>query len=193
MHADAFLAAAERLPVADLDTLTGGTGLVIVAPHPDDESLGCGGVMAAASARGQAVAVVIVSDGCGSHTHSALYPPDRLRALREAETLEAVAALGVPAEGVTFLRLPDAGVPRSANRNVSGEPAVSSSRSPAGMFRLTIASSETLSRYLINARIELPCAATTTRLSALMAGAIDSSQSGSTRSTVSLRHSVNGT
>lgn len=113
MHADAFLAAAERLPVADLDTLTGGTGLVIVAPHPDDESLGCGGVMAAASARGQAVAVVIVSDGCGSHTHSALYPPDRLRALREAETLEAVAALGVPAEGVTFLRLPDAGVPRS--------------------------------------------------------------------------------
>jgi LmbE family N-acetylglucosaminyl deacetylase len=113
MHADAFLAAAERLPVVDLDTLTGGTGLLIVAPHPDDESLGCGGVMAAARARGQTIAVVIVSDGCGSHTHSALYPPDKLRALREAETLEAVAAFGVPAEAVTFLRLPDAGVPRS--------------------------------------------------------------------------------
>lgn len=111
MHADAFLADAERLPVADLDALTGGTGLVVVAPHPDDESLGCGGVMAAARARGQAVAVVIVSDGCGSHTHSALYPPEKLRALRERETLAAVAALGVPAEAVTFLRLPDAGVP----------------------------------------------------------------------------------
>ena len=111
MHADAFLADAERLPVADLDALTGGTGLVVVAPHPDDESLGCGGVMAAARARGQAVAVVIVSDGCGSHTHSALYPPEKLRALREQETLAAVAALGVPAEAVTFLRLPDAGVP----------------------------------------------------------------------------------
>lgn len=111
MFSDAFLAAAEALPVADLDTLTGGTGLVVVAPHPDDESLGCGGVMAAARARGQAVAVVIVSDGCGSHTHSALYPLEKLRALRERETVEAVAALGVPAEAVTFLRLPDAGVP----------------------------------------------------------------------------------
>lgn len=113
MHADAFLAAAERLPVVDLDTLTGGVGLVVVAPHPDDESLGCGGVIAAARARGQTVAVVIVSDGCGSHTHSALYPPDKLRALREQETLDAVAALGVPADAVTFLRLPDAGVPSS--------------------------------------------------------------------------------
>lgn len=111
MHADAFLAAAERLPVRDLDALTGGTGLVIVAPHPDDESLGCGGVMATARARGQTVAVVIVSDGCGSHTHSALYPPNKLRALREQETLDAVAALGVPSEAVTFLRMPDAGVP----------------------------------------------------------------------------------
>lgn len=113
MHADAFLAAAERLPVRDLDALTAGKGLVVVAPHPDDESLGCGGVMAAARARGQAVAVVIVSDGCGSHTHSALYPPEKLRALREQETRDAVAALGVPPEAVTFLRLPDAGVPSS--------------------------------------------------------------------------------
>ncbi|MCJ2033076.1 PIG-L deacetylase family protein [Methylobacterium sp. J-068] len=113
MHADAFLAAAERLPVVDLDTLTGGAGLVVVAPHPDDESLGCGGVMAEARARGQTVEVVIVSDGCGSHTHSALYPPDKLRTLREQETRDAVEALGVPAECVTFLRLPDAGVPRS--------------------------------------------------------------------------------
>ena len=111
MHADAFLAAAQALPVGDLDALTGGRGLVVVAPHPDDESLGCGGLIAEACARGRAVRLVIVSDGCGSHTHSALYPPERLRALREAETLEAVAALGLPAAQVSFLRLPDAGVP----------------------------------------------------------------------------------
>ena len=111
MHADAFLAAAERLPVADLDALTGGKGLVVVAPHPDDESLGCGGLMAEARARGREVRVVIVSDGCGSHTHSALYPPAKLRDLRETETVDAVGILGVFQESVTFLRLPDAGVP----------------------------------------------------------------------------------
>ena len=111
MHADAFLAAAERLPVADLDALTGGKGVVVVAPHPDDESLGCGGLMAEARARGREVRVVIVSDGCGSHTHSALYPPAKLRDLRETETVDAVGILGVFQESVTFLRLPDAGVP----------------------------------------------------------------------------------
>ncbi|KQP85387.1 GlcNAc-PI de-N-acetylase [Methylobacterium sp. Leaf113] len=111
MHADAFLAAAERLPVADLDALIDGKGLVVVAPHPDDESLGCGGIIAEARARGRDVRIVIVSDGCGSHTHSALYPPEKLRDLRETELVDAAGILGVPAEAVTFLRLPDAGVP----------------------------------------------------------------------------------
>jgi len=111
MHADAFLAAAERLPVADLDALTGGKGVVVVAPHPDDESLGCGGLMAEARVRGREVRIVIVSDGCGSHTHSALYPPAKLRDLRETETVDAAGILSVPREAVTFLRLPDAGVP----------------------------------------------------------------------------------
>jgi LmbE family N-acetylglucosaminyl deacetylase len=111
MHAAAFLAAAEALPVGDLDTLAGDGGIVVVAPHPDDESLGCAGLIAEACARGRSVRVVIVSDGCGSHTHSASYPPDRLRSLRESETLEAVAALGLAPEHVRFLRLPDAHVP----------------------------------------------------------------------------------
>ncbi|MDP4021450.1 PIG-L family deacetylase [Methylobacterium sp. NEAU 140] len=110
MRADAFLAAADALPVADLDALTGG-GLVVVAPHPDDESLGCGGLIAAAREAGRAVRLVVISDGCGSHTQSRLYPPDRLRALRESETLDAVAVLGLDAAAVTFLRLPDAHVP----------------------------------------------------------------------------------
>ena len=111
MHADAFLAAADRLPVADLATLVGPGGLVVVAPHPDDESLGCGGLIAAARAEGRDVRLVVVSDGCGSHTHSALYPPARLRDLREAETLRAVAVLGMAPGAVTFLGLPDAHVP----------------------------------------------------------------------------------
>jgi len=111
MRADAFLAAADALPVADLSTLVAWGGLVVVAPHPDDESLGCGGLIAAARTAGRDVRLVVISDGCGSHTHSQLYPPDKLRTLREAETLRAVAILGLAADAVTFLRLPDADVP----------------------------------------------------------------------------------
>ncbi|KQT96125.1 GlcNAc-PI de-N-acetylase [Methylobacterium sp. Leaf469] len=115
MNLEAFLAAAGRLPVASLDTILGEAGsqkgLVVVAPHPDDESLGCGGLIAEACRLGRAVRLVVVTDGCGSHTHSAMYPPERLRTLREDETRTAVAELGLAPEYVRFLRLPDAHAP----------------------------------------------------------------------------------
>jgi LmbE family N-acetylglucosaminyl deacetylase len=37
--------------------------LVVVAPHPDDEVLGCGGTLAAETAAGIDVVVVFVTDG----------------------------------------------------------------------------------------------------------------------------------
>ncbi|KAB1070218.1 PIG-L deacetylase family protein [Methylobacterium planeticum] len=111
MRADAFLARAGRLPVGSLRDLTGGGGLVVVAPHPDDESLGCGGLIAAAAAEGLPVRLVVVSDGVGSHPNSRSHPPARLRDLREAETLAAASALGLAPARVRFLRLPDRAVP----------------------------------------------------------------------------------
>ena len=86
-------------------------GLVVVAPHPDDESLGCGGLIAAATNDGIPVRVVVVSDGAGSHPNSVSYPPARLRRLRESETHTAAAELGVAADAVAFLGLPDRHVP----------------------------------------------------------------------------------
>jgi len=107
MNAIDFLAAAGELPVASLGEITGGGGLVVVAPHPDDESLGCGGLIAAACVSGTAVRLVVLSDGIGSHPNSRRYPPARLRDLREAETVAAAGALGLGPECITFLRLPD--------------------------------------------------------------------------------------
>ena len=98
------------LPEADLDGIVPGTALVL-APHADDESLGCGGLIAEACARGRPPLVVVATDGTGSHPNSALYPPDRLRRTREAETLAAVACLGLAPERVAFLRLPDTAAP----------------------------------------------------------------------------------
>ena len=111
MKASVFLARAEALPIRGLDVISGGGGIVVVAPHPDDESLGCGGLIAESCATGVDLRLIVVSDGVGSHRNSLLYPPARLRALREAETIEAAAALGLDAAAVTFLRLPDAAVP----------------------------------------------------------------------------------
>ncbi len=113
MNAQAFFAAAEALPVAALPDILDGGGLVVVAPHPDDESLGCGGLIAEACARGTPMRLVVVSDGAGSHPGSRRYPPLRLRALREEETRAAAAELGLPASAIRFLGLPDRFVPVS--------------------------------------------------------------------------------
>jgi LmbE family N-acetylglucosaminyl deacetylase len=105
-----ILAAAERLPLCDLADLQG-RGLVVIAPHPDDESLGCGGLIAGWRARGNDARVVVLSDGTGSHPNSRAYPPERLRLLREHETLAACHVLGLSPRHVTFMRLPDRFLP----------------------------------------------------------------------------------
>ncbi|MBK1658422.1 PIG-L deacetylase family protein [Paracraurococcus ruber] len=111
MDAAAFLRAAEALPgTDDPRAVLGPGGALVLAPHPDDESIGCGGLIAAAAAAGLPVRVVVVSDGTGSHPGVA---PDRLRAVRETETLAAAAALGLPPDAVRFLRLRDTAVPEA--------------------------------------------------------------------------------
>ena len=111
MTAAEFFAAAADLPIGTLADVTDGGGLVVVAPHPDDESLGCGGLIAEACATGVDVQLIVVSDGVGSHPNSRLYPPARLRSLREKETCQAAAELGLDASAIRFLRLPDRSVP----------------------------------------------------------------------------------
>jgi LmbE family N-acetylglucosaminyl deacetylase len=100
------------LPFGSLDEVAPGTSLIL-APHADDESLGCGGLIAAASARGTPPVVVCVTDGAASHPGSVAYPPARLKALREEEMRAACAILGVGGERVHFLGLPDAAAPRA--------------------------------------------------------------------------------
>ena len=83
---------------------------LVIAPHPDDESLGCGGTIALLRQQGYSVHVLFVSDGTMSHPNSASYPPERLRQLRESEALAALQILHVPAENAIFMRQPDSQV-----------------------------------------------------------------------------------
>jgi LmbE family N-acetylglucosaminyl deacetylase len=80
--------------------------LLVVAPHPDDDAIGCGGTIARSAARGASVSVVYVTDGAASHPNSKRYPPENLRALREREAGLGLRRLGVTKEPV-FLRVPD--------------------------------------------------------------------------------------
>jgi LmbE family N-acetylglucosaminyl deacetylase len=108
--AQAFEAMA-ALPVVPLDAITDGKPALIVAPHADDESLGCGGLIAAASAAGHPPFVLILTDGTGSHPNSRAYPPLRLKRLREQEALDAVGILGLPQDRIGFLGLRDTAAP----------------------------------------------------------------------------------
>lgn len=108
------LRAAEGWPAtASLDAMaTGPGGFLILAPHPDDESIGCGGLIAECVARGRPVRVVILSEGGASHPNSPSFPRPRLAALRQEETRAAVAELGLnPMRDLDFLGLPDAALP----------------------------------------------------------------------------------
>jgi LmbE family N-acetylglucosaminyl deacetylase len=105
------LAAAHSLPLRPMRDVLEDRPFVVVAPHPDDESLACGGLIADACRQGVRGKVVIVSDGGGSHPNSRAYPPDRLSSLREEEARQAGAELGLKPEDILFLRLPDRFVP----------------------------------------------------------------------------------
>ena len=115
MSASEAIRAMQRFEFARLGDVLGDGGLVVIAPHQDDESLACGGLIAEACATGRAVKVVFVSDGTGSHPRSRAYPRARLRCVREAEARRAVSALGLAPRHLELLRLPDRFVPREGS------------------------------------------------------------------------------
>jgi LmbE family N-acetylglucosaminyl deacetylase len=105
------IAEPETLPFLAPDALAEFGPTVVVAPHPDDESLGCGGLISLLVDRDVPVRVIIVSDGAGSHRNSETFPEDRLREVRQQEAIDAVETLGVKQESLAFLNLPDQHVP----------------------------------------------------------------------------------
>jgi N-acetylglucosamine malate deacetylase 1 len=67
--------------------------ILVIAAHPDDETLGCGGAMARLAREGKAVHVAFVADGVGSRIPSGLPDPQALAARRLAAA-NACAVLG---------------------------------------------------------------------------------------------------
>jgi LmbE family N-acetylglucosaminyl deacetylase len=103
----------QSLPFGTLSDVIGeGNGLVL-APHPDDESLGCGGLIARCCRENRPPVVAILTDGSRSHPGSKDYPPVKLTAVRAAEAKLAVTRLGLPPERLVFLGEPDTKAPHA--------------------------------------------------------------------------------
>ncbi len=105
-----LLADPEALPFRDIRTIDR-QRVLIVAPHPDDETLGCGGSIALLAHKGYDVNVLIISDGTGSHPNSQTHPAPVLESIRSQETIAALGILGVEPTSIAFLQLKDGAIP----------------------------------------------------------------------------------
>lgn len=80
--------------------------LVVVAAHPDDETLGVSGLMARADLHGIRTCVIVATDGEGSHPHSPTRSRDELRLIRRIEVKAALRIVSPSAE-LDLLEIPD--------------------------------------------------------------------------------------
>ncbi|HEY6927455.1 MAG TPA: PIG-L family deacetylase [Steroidobacteraceae bacterium] len=103
-------------PAGGLPPIGATTSLLVVSPHPDDETLCCAGAIERVANAGGRVSVVWVTSGDGSMLSmlmvekSPFAAPDKVRALaskRMDEAREATALLGVPRNQQLFLGYPD--------------------------------------------------------------------------------------
>ncbi|SDE82769.1 N-acetylglucosaminyl deacetylase, LmbE family [Paracoccus isoporae] len=88
------------------DVFEGRESLVVLAPHPDDESLGCGALLARGFA-GAGAHVICLTDGSASHPGSCQWTPRRLARQRRAEMVAAIECLGGSARDLTWLGMAD--------------------------------------------------------------------------------------
>ncbi|WP_255013329.1 PIG-L deacetylase family protein [Roseovarius sp. M141] len=91
------------------DVFEGREKLVVLAPHPDDESLGCGALLARAFT-GAGAHVICLTDGSASHPGSTEWTSQRMAARRRAEMIEAIECLGGSARDLTWLGMTDSGL-----------------------------------------------------------------------------------
>ncbi|MCU0292845.1 MAG: PIG-L family deacetylase [Thermoanaerobaculaceae bacterium] len=100
-------------------SVTAADRVLVVLPHPDDESLAAAGLLQHVVAAGAALRLVFVTDGDNNpwaqratERRVLVLARDRRRfgALRRTEVLAALATLGVPTDAASFLELPDQGL-----------------------------------------------------------------------------------
>jgi LmbE family N-acetylglucosaminyl deacetylase len=99
--------------------------VLVVAPHPDDEAIGCGGMICLHRQRGDPVTVVFLTSGERGLKGVA---EETVRSIRETEARKAGEILRV--NEIHFLRLPDLGVDEHIGRGAEELRAVLEAHEP---------------------------------------------------------------
>lgn len=94
-----------QLKTKPIDDLSG-KKILILAPHPDDETIGCGGLIAKAKKSGSDVRVVFFTDGSAGVSDKKLTNAQRAK-LREREAKSACIVLGLKESDLVFWRYQD--------------------------------------------------------------------------------------
>ncbi len=84
--------------------------ILILAPHPDDETLGCGGLIARLCAANNPPHVAILTGGGGSLRGRAETPEADVIKARRKLTLDSARQLGLPEENIHFLDFEDGSI-----------------------------------------------------------------------------------
>lgn len=94
-----------QIPAINPTTLVPpGTRVVVIAPHPGDEVLACGGLLQLLSTLDYSLQLISVTDGSASHPGSNVWPAKRLSVVRPQESVEALRRLGVPLHSLKWIR-----------------------------------------------------------------------------------------
>ena len=102
---DRWYSAALKVGVSEM--LGNARSMAVIVPHADDETLGCGGLIAIATELEIEVTVHVLTDGGASHPRSVEWPSERVRHQRELELRDAVDILSGAKASVHCHGFPD--------------------------------------------------------------------------------------
>ncbi|KPN90836.1 PIG-L deacetylase family protein [Pseudomonas nunensis] len=95
----------DNIPVINTQTLVPeGARAVLIAPHPGDEVVMCGGLLQLLSTLGHPLQLISITDGSASHPGSQQWSEKRLSVFRPQESVEALRRLGLPMHSLKWIR-----------------------------------------------------------------------------------------
>lgn len=95
----------DNVPVINTQALVpAGARAVVIAPHPGDEVVTCGGLLQLLSALGHPLQLISITDGSASHPGSQQWSEKRLSVFRPQESVEALRRLGLPMHSLKWIR-----------------------------------------------------------------------------------------